>query len=140
MHAGFLPRTTRGVPKNVTAAPTRSRSAPGSADSGAGSGMSMPAVTVEAIGYLAAVLVFATFCMRSMVLLRAVAIASNIAFIAYGYYGQLAPVLLLHVLLMAVNAYQILQLTLHCAGADPRKSARLRVSPRKRAGREVRPF
>jgi hypothetical protein len=31
-------------------------------------------VTVEAVGYLAAILVFATFCMRSMVLLRTVAI------------------------------------------------------------------
>src|SRR5215467_1763804 len=49
--------------------------------------------TVEGIGYLAASLVLATFCMKSMDALRLAAIASNVAFIAYGYFGHLAPVL-----------------------------------------------
>ena len=52
--------------------------------------------TVEGIGYLAASLVLATFCMKSMDALRLAAIASNLAFIAYGYFGHLSPVLLLH--------------------------------------------
>ena len=43
--------------------------------------------TVEGIGYLAASLVLATFCMKSMDALRLAAIASNMAFIAYGYFG-----------------------------------------------------
>ena len=63
--------------------------------------------TVEVIGYLAASLVLATFCMKSMDALRLAAIASNIAFIAYGYFGHLAPVLLLHALLLPINIYRL---------------------------------
>jgi CRP/FNR family cyclic AMP-dependent transcriptional regulator len=65
---------------------------------------------IDTVGYLAAGLVLATFCMRSMGTLRMVAIASNLAFIAYGYVGSLAPGLLLHVLLLPVNIYRLLQL------------------------------
>ncbi len=61
----------------------------------------------EPIGYLAASLVLATFCMRGMVSLRLVAIASNVAFIAYGHLAHLDPVLLLHVLLLPVNALRL---------------------------------
>ena len=59
--------------------------------------------TVEAVGYLASALVLATFCMRDMVPLRCVAIASNLAFIAYGALADLGPVLVLHLLLLPVN-------------------------------------
>ena len=59
--------------------------------------------TVEAMGYLASALVLATFCMRDMVPLRCVAIASNLAFIAYGALADLGPVLVLHLLLLPVN-------------------------------------
>jgi hypothetical protein len=65
---------------------------------------------IDGIGFAAAGLVLATFCMRSMRALRWVAIASNLAFIAYGYLGSLAPVLLLHLLLLPVNAYRLAQL------------------------------
>ena len=65
--------------------------------------------TVEGIGYLAASLVLATFCMKSMDALRLAAIASNIAFIAYGYFGHLAPVLLLHALLLPINIYRLVE-------------------------------
>ena len=43
--------------------------------------------TAELVGYLASALVFATFYMKTMMPLRAVAIASNVAFISYGYVG-----------------------------------------------------
>jgi CRP/FNR family transcriptional regulator, cyclic AMP receptor protein len=76
--------------------------------------------SLEAIGYLASALVLATFCMRSMAVLRLVAIASNLAFMAYGYLGQLTPVLLLHGLLMLVNAYHIGRLVLAPAVAGGR--------------------
>jgi hypothetical protein len=77
---------------------------------------------VEAIGYLASALVLATFCMRSMMVLRLVAIASNVAFITYGYLGQLTPVLLLHGLLMLVNGYHIGRLLLtHAAVGTVRR-------------------
>jgi len=58
---------------------------------------------IEAIGYLASALVLAAFCMRDMVALRCTAIASNLAFIAYGALADLGPVLVLHLLLLPVN-------------------------------------
>ena len=61
----------------------------------------------EPIGYLASLLVLATFCMRGMVALRLVAIASNVAFIAYGALADIGPVLLLHVLLLPTNAWRL---------------------------------
>ena len=61
----------------------------------------------EPIGYLASLLVLATFCMRGMVLLRVVAIASNLAFIAYGALAEIGPVLLLHVALLPVNVLRL---------------------------------
>ena len=65
---------------------------------------------MDAVGYLVAGLVLATFCMRSMRSLRLVALASNLAFIAYGYLGNLTPVLVLHALLLPVNACRLMQL------------------------------
>ena len=62
---------------------------------------------IEPIGYLASALVLATFCMRDMVALRCLAIASNLAFIAYGAMADLGPVLLLHLLLLPVNALRL---------------------------------
>jgi len=61
----------------------------------------------EPIGYLASLLVLATFCMRDMVSLRVVAIASNVAFIAYGALAEISPVLLLHVVLLPVNMLRL---------------------------------
>jgi hypothetical protein len=72
-------------------------------------GMIDPAI-VDGIGFVAASLVFATFYMRSMIALRWVAIASNFAFIAYGYFENLPPVLLLHVLLLPINVCRLAQL------------------------------
>jgi hypothetical protein len=63
--------------------------------------------THELVGYLASLLVLMTFCMSSMVALRAVAIASNIAFIAYGALAGISPVLLLHVVLLPVNMLRL---------------------------------
>jgi hypothetical protein len=61
----------------------------------------------EVAGYLGALLVFATFYMRTMVPLRAAGIASNITFIAYGYMGHLYPVLVLHCILLPLNLYRL---------------------------------
>ena len=62
---------------------------------------------IEPIGYLASALVLATFCMRDMAALRCMAIASNLAFIAYGAMADLGPVLLLHLLLLPVNLLRL---------------------------------
>jgi CRP/FNR family transcriptional regulator, cyclic AMP receptor protein len=65
--------------------------------------------TIEAIGYLASSLVFATFYMKMMTPLRAVAIASNVAFIGYGYLGGMAPILILHMTLLPLNLWRLHQ-------------------------------
>jgi hypothetical protein len=78
---------------------------------------------VDAIGYVAAGLVLASFCMQSVTALRWAAIASNVAFIIYGYLGEYAPVLLLHVLLFPVNSYRLRQLYL--AGRLTRSGTRI---------------
>lgn len=61
---------------------------------------------VDAAGYLASILVFATFCMRTMLPLRLVAIGSNLLFIVYGYMGGVYPVLLLHLVLLPMNVWR----------------------------------
>ena len=70
----------------------------------------MPGQWVELAGYGAAALVFATFCMRTMLPLRLTAIASNVAFIAYGAFGDLRPILVLHAVMLPVNAWRTVEL------------------------------
>jgi len=62
-------------------------------------------------GYLASFLVIMTFCMREMWALRSAAIASNIAFMTYGYLAVLPPVFLLHMILLPVNLVRAVQLS-----------------------------
>ena len=62
-------------------------------------------------GYVAAALVLLTFSLRSMRALRAVAIASNVAFIAYGVAAQLTPIVLLHAVLLPLNLWRLCELT-----------------------------
>ena len=59
---------------------------------------------LEAVGYVASVLVLSTFYMKTMVPLRCCAIASNIAFIAYGFFGEIYPVLILHLVLLPLTS------------------------------------
>jgi hypothetical protein len=79
---------------------------------------------IDGVGFAAAGLVLATFCMRSMNALRWVAIVSNVAFIAYAYLGHLAPVLLLHALLLPVNIYRLTQLRGPHLPTDPAEAQR----------------
>jgi hypothetical protein len=70
--------------------------------------------TADVTGYLAALLVFITFWMKTMVPLRALGIGSNIFFITYGYLAAAYPPLVLHVLLLPLNVLRLremLQLT-----------------------------
>jgi hypothetical protein len=64
---------------------------------------------VELVGYLACALAFATFYMTAMIPLRLIAIASNVAFITYGYLGGMTPILLLHVGLLPLNMWRLNQ-------------------------------
>lgn len=65
---------------------------------------------VEATGYVASILVFSTFYMKTMIPLRLVGLCSNIVFIAYAWLGALYPVLILHLLLFPLNLLRFVQL------------------------------
>ena len=64
----------------------------------------------EIAGYVAAILVFSTFYTKTMIPLRIVAISSNVAFITYGYLGELYPVLILHITLLPLNFFRLMQM------------------------------
>lgn len=66
----------------------------------------------DACGWTASGLVFAAFCAREMFSLRLLAIASNIAFVAYASMGHLWPILFLHATMLPVNLYRLHQATL----------------------------
>jgi len=69
--------------------------------------------------WLAAFLVFSSFFMKTIVPLRIVAMVSNLAFIvyallglAYGVFGRVYPILVLHSLLLPLNVLRLRQLSL----------------------------
>ncbi len=63
----------------------------------------------DPLGYLASLLVLATFNAREMITLRVLAIGSNIAFIGYAAMAGIGPVLLLHALLLPMNVCRLMQ-------------------------------
>jgi hypothetical protein len=71
--------------------------------------MNPDTLTSDLLGYAAAALVLLTFLAQSMHTLRAVAIGSNVLFIAYALLADLPPVLLLHALLLPLNAWRLWQ-------------------------------
>lgn len=64
----------------------------------------------EIFGYIASILVFVTFYMKTMVPLRLVAIASNVAFITYSGIEGLTPILILHCALLPLNVIRLVEL------------------------------
>ncbi len=65
---------------------------------------------VELAGYTAALLVFITFYMKTMVPLRIVAMSSNVAFMTYALGAQLYPIFILHSILLPLNYIRLLQI------------------------------
>ena len=65
---------------------------------------------VEVSGYVASVLVFSTFYMKTMIPLRVVGILSNVAFMIYAAGGRLYPVLILHAILLPLNCVRLIQM------------------------------
>lgn len=63
--------------------------------------------TVDVFGWIAGALVLATFCLRTMIPLRGVAIASNIAFVAYGVMASTLPIVVLHLALLPMNLLRL---------------------------------
>ena len=73
------------------------------------------------LGYAALLAVLATFLMRTMRLLRLVAILSNILFVAYGYIDHIQPIFLLHLALLPINLWR---LVVHWNDARPQAPRR----------------
>ncbi len=65
---------------------------------------------VDTVGYLASLLVFATFFMRTMIALRLAAIGSNVCFIGFGVAAHIYPVLILHIALLPLNTVRTLEM------------------------------
>ena len=65
---------------------------------------------IDTLGYAASLTVFATFCMSTMMPLRYTAIVSNVLFAAFGYFGHIYPVLILHAVLLPVNVIRLGQI------------------------------
>jgi hypothetical protein len=61
----------------------------------------------DLLGYVAAGLVLATFSVRSIAVLRSVAIASNVMFMVYAGAADLAPVFVLHAALLPLNLWRL---------------------------------
>jgi hypothetical protein len=66
------------------------------------------------VGYAASGLVFATFYMRSMVLLRVIGLCANAAFLTYALGLDLVPVALLHLGLVPVNCWRLREILRQC--------------------------
>lgn len=83
----------------------------------------------EWLGIAACLFVVLAFSVSSPLLLRILAIASNLLFIAYALSAGLRPILILHSLLLPINLF-------HLAGVLARKRERAGT----RACRSVRPY
>ena len=61
----------------------------------------------EAFGYLGALMTLGTYSMKRMIPLRAIGICANCAFIAYGAFTPAYPQLVLHCVLLPLNAFRL---------------------------------
>jgi hypothetical protein len=64
----------------------------------------------ELLGYVAAFLVLLTFSMKTMVPLRVAGIFSNLFFICYAFFTGANPILILHVILLPLNVFRLVQI------------------------------
>lgn len=76
---------------------------------------------LDLVGFAAAIATLAAFAQRSMLPMRVSAILANLFFIAYGWLGPLYPVLCLHLVLLPINLWRLMDF------AQPLRS---RLSPR----------
>ncbi len=67
-------------------------------------------IIVHALGYVASGFVFLAFCMKGMLSLRLISIASNLAFIFYALAADLTPILVLHGFLLPLNVMRLVQM------------------------------
>ena len=76
---------------------------------------------IQLLGYVASLLVLLTFCMPTMLPLWCVAMGSNVAFFTYGYLAGLAPICVLHSVLLPINLLRLYQM--HHRLASARRAA-----------------
>lgn len=65
---------------------------------------------IDLASWVAGALVLATFYLKTIIPLRTVAIASNVAFVGYGLLAGLTPIVVLHTLLLPLNILRLYQL------------------------------
>ena len=101
----------------------------------------------DTAGYLASSLVITAFCMKDILRLRLAASVSNVAFLIYGLGLGLAPVWLLHAILLPVNLWRLWQYSsrdhIHARGMQtkgPRPAIKARRSPARPRNRPGIPF
>lgn len=83
---------------------------------------------IDMLGYAAALTVFATFYMSTMRPLRILALSSNILFAAYGFFGGLYPVLILHVALFPINLARLIEVQKLISRVDNAATAALSMT------------
>jgi hypothetical protein len=67
----------------------------------------MTQTAIDAIGFMAAGMTISAFWCRGMIMLRSAALSANLLFILYGGLLGLMPVLLLHLMLLPLNAMRL---------------------------------
>ena len=82
-------------------------------------------MSIVAAAWIAGLLVFSSFFMKTMLPLRLIAIASNVAFIVYallglryGVFGRVYPILVLHSALLPLNVVRLRQIRRLIAAVD----------------------
>jgi CRP/FNR family cyclic AMP-dependent transcriptional regulator len=74
------------------------------------SGPMQQPIFAELIGYAATSLVLVSSCFSNPLWLRLFALQSNIAFVLFGYFGAVYPVMVLHILLLPINSFHFTRL------------------------------
>ena len=65
---------------------------------------------LQALGFIAAFLMFSTFYMKNMIPLRIIGMASNATFIVYAVNAEIWPLFVLHTVLLPMNFLRLLQM------------------------------
>ncbi|MEP5193460.1 MAG: hypothetical protein ABJQ70_00370, partial [Roseobacter sp.] len=64
---------------------------------------------IELIGLVASCMLIATFWMKTLVSLRAMAITTSAAFVIYGYFAEVTSLIILHSILFLLNSIRVWQ-------------------------------
>ncbi|MES2978821.1 MAG: hypothetical protein V4731_10385 [Pseudomonadota bacterium] len=88
--------------------------------------MNLAPLVADVVGWSAAALTLLAFSCNNILRLRYLALAANVAFIAYGLMAGLWPVLVLHFALVPINVWRLLQTTrINVKATDGMRASRL---------------